>query len=276
MRWLMTAFLLLLWAGTAQANPLAITQLPPLQLEYGIYLGGLHVMDSTARFQPRPGAYNLRLHAAITGWLRKLLPWDADLDADGTVDAASLTPQRATILTRWQQKLQTVSFDFNGTAIAARFDPPQSANTKEYQAVPDALKQGAIDPLNGVMQVMAALADGKGCTQTIPIYDGHRRFDLVLHPAGERQLEASAYSSFHGIALRCRADLAMRAGSRKDREGSRFWEDETGGETASRPPIFIYLASPNPGLPPLPVRAETATPFGNVVVHLARIQAGGA
>src|SRR5262249_36494665 len=115
---------------------------------------------------------------------------------------------------------------------------------------------------------------GASCEQTVPIFDGHRRFDVLMKDSGTEKLEGGDYSFFNGMATKCQVDFAMRAGSRKDREGSHFWDDgKNGGST--RPPIYIYLAKVKNNLPPMPVRAETDTFFGSVMVHLTKIEGGG-
>jgi hypothetical protein len=59
----------------------------------------------------------------------------------------------------------------------------------------------------------------------------------------------------------------MISGEWKDAEHARFWkktETEPGRE-----PFHIWLASPDPRLPEIPVRLESGSIAGLVVVHLS-------
>lgn len=239
-----------------------------VQLGYAIYLGGLHVMDSATAFNHEGRAYTIQLKAGTQGFIRSLAPWDADVTSSGRLEDDRVAPQHSRIVTRWREEPKEVAFDFKkGERVQARFNPPQGSD--DHEKIPDDLLFGALDPLSGVLQVMASFAYGKGCQQIVPIFDGHRRFDLVLTPAGTENLGESDYSLYAGPADKCRADLTMRAGSRKDREGSRFWEDAKG--KSHRPAVHIYLAKVRDDLPPVPVLAETSTPLGGIAIHLTRI-----
>jgi hypothetical protein len=238
-----------------------------VQLHYTVFLGGLHVMNSNADFRRKGASYSIEMKAATHGLLRRLAPWNADLTSTGRMQKDQVRPTSGKITTTWQDNSKNVSFTYPGTkTVQVKFEPPQGED--KHEAVPESLKRDVLDPLNGIVQIMANFAYGKGCEQTVPVYDGHRRFDILLTDEGRQKLEGEDYSVFSGEAMKCKADLAMVAGSRKDREGSGFWEDNKGG---NRPPVYIYLATVNPKLPPLPVRAETSTVFGNVVIHLKQV-----
>jgi hypothetical protein len=269
------ALSILLLAGAFMASPPAQAAADPfanvnnLKLSFSVYLGGLHLMDSSADFKRKGQNYQLSMEAGTQGLTRVLVPWDADLDSAGNMKGGKIRPSKGVIVTNWEKKPARVEFKYaNGKQQKTLFDPQPDMNKNE--AVPDKLRQEALDPLNGIMQMMAGIAYGKGCQQTVPIFDGHRRFDVILKDAGEQQLDGDDYSVFTGMATKCQVDFAMRAGSRKDREGSRFWEDAK--NNGKRPPVYIYLAKVKDGLPMLPVRAETETFFGAVMVHLTDVE----
>lgn len=273
---LFLAALLLLCPVSGQATPQTdeLARLKNVQLEYGVYLGGIHVLTATTQFARTGQRYEVKLDAGTKGFLRSVAPWDANVTSKGRWVRQGFQPQHSTVLTRWQDDEKKVMLDFDTKGRAkAHFEPPEGEN--KHEDVPDDLLQGALDPLTGVVQMMASFAYGQGCEQVVPIFDGHRRFDLVLTELGDYPLTGGDYSVYSGNATKCEADLTMRAGSRKDREGSRFWEDAKGanGEKAgNRPPVYVYLAKVRDDLPAIPVRVETSTVFGSVMVHLQGIE----
>lgn len=254
----------------AEAKTDPLKNLKKIQLSYEVYLGGMHIMNSTATFMRNGPRYTMEMKAGTQGLLRSIAEWDADMTSTGRLEKEKVKPQRGTVVTKWQNEPKTVHFTFNGKkGVEVSFNPPENSN--KHEPVSAALKAGALDPLSSIVQIMARFAYGQSCEQKVPVYDGHRRFDLLLKDSGTEKLEGEDYSVFSGEALRCEADFTMIAGSRKDREGSRFWEDEKGKKT--RPPVYIYLGEVRPELPLLPVRAETSTILGNIMVHLKDITA---
>jgi hypothetical protein len=199
--------------------------------------------------------------------VRNLLPWDADLTSTGRIKRDQVVPQKSKVVTYWRDKPEGVVFEYKkekeGVRITPRFEPAKGKNK------PMDARLGELDPLTGILQMMASFSYGKGCEQQVPIYDGHRRFNVVLEEQGTEMLQGADYSSFSGEAVKCVVDFNMKGGSTSDREGSHFWDAVAGKK--DRPVIYIYLAEVRPDLPPLPVRAVTDTVFGGIVIHLSGI-----
>ena len=268
------------WAWPVQAAPLP--NVKNLHLSYSLYVGGIHAMDGVVGFTRAGVSYTINLHTGTQGFLRSLAPWDASLESKGRFSKAQLYPSVGNVLTYWKDKPYLVNFSFAKNTVKVKFTPREGDNN---EPVPPDMKVGALDPLSGVLQVISNIAyNGSDCNQTVPIYDGHRRFDLSLHNSGSETLDGEDYSVFSGEATRCIVDFEMRAGSRKDREGSNFWQDgtdhnspghhETWKGKSSRPPVYIFLGKVRDDLPELPVRAETSTIFGGIMIHLTKVEGG--
>lgn len=264
------------FAGVAQAG--TIPNVKNLRLSYSVYLGGLHAMDGVVAFTRVGGSYKIDLRTGTKGLLRSIAPWDAEVLSKGHIRQADLRPAGSKVLTYWKDKPNAVNFTFNKNIIKATFDPPEGDS--KNAPVPKEMTHGALDPLSGVLQIMANTTANEECQQTVPIYDGHRRFDLTLNDSGTEELDGEDYSVFTGTAQRCVVDFKMLAGSRTDREGSQFWQDGTDNNNrgkfggSSRPPVYIFLGKVRDDLPELPVRAETSTLFGAIMVHLTKVEGG--
>ncbi len=261
-------------AGQAFAG--TIPNVKNLRMSYSVYVGGIHAMDGVVEFTRFGSRYKIDLRTGTQGLLRRIAPWDAEVVSSGTIHKARLRPTSSRILTYWNDKPNAVRFTFVNKVARAVFTPPEDNSRNE--PVPQDMKRGALDPLSGVLQVFSNIIYHDECMQTVPVYDGHRRFDLVLSDSGSSRLDGEDYSVFSGTAQRCMVDFNMRAGSRIDREGSHFWQDGTGTPDlarfgkASRPPVYIFLGKVRDDLPELPVRAQTSTVFGAIMVHLTRVE----
>ncbi len=267
-RFFLLAACLVAPGAPAQAADDPFAGLRNVKLGYAIYLGGIHLMDSATTFTREGPSYKITMRAGTQGIVRALVPWDAELVSVGRMAGGAVWPGHGSIVTRWKDSPKTVEFEYaNGKAVKAVFIPPEGSG--KHEPVPKEMRENALDPLNGIVQLMSRFATGRGCMQEVPIFDGHRRFDVTLSDKGGQFLKGGNYSVFTGMAKKCEVDFTMRAGSRKDREGSRFWEDKKNKGT--RPPVYIYLGKVKDTLPPLPVRAETDTFFGAVMVHLVSV-----
>ena len=267
-------FLLALPCPAVAARDEAMMKTSPLKdvrdiyFFYEVYLGGLHAMDTAATFKRQGTRYSFAVKVGTKGFFRALAPWDADLISNGRIAKDKINPVSANVVTTWKEQVNSVAFKYNKKkSVEAVFVPPESRDN--HEAIPNEMLSQAYDPLNGIIQVMTNIAYGQGCTQNVPIYDGHRRFDFVLRDQGYAELKGEDYSVFTGQAQKCEADLTMQAGTRKDREGSKFWDDSQG--KGGRPPVYIYLGKVRDDWPNLPVRAETSTFFGNIMVHLKAV-----
>lgn len=264
------------FTGFAQAEQLP--NVKNLRLSYSVYLGGIHAMDGVVAFTRTGSSYKINLTTGTQGFLRHIAPWDAEISSRGRFAKAALRPSASNVMTKWNDKPYNVGFAFSKNKIKALFNPPEGDGNNEH--VPEEMKQGALDPLSGVLQVVSNTVYNGECNQSVPIYDGHRRFNLDLSNSGHEDLDGEEYSVFTGTAQRCIVDFKMLAGSRKDREGSHFWQDGTDNNNqgrwgkSSRPPVYIFLGKVRDDLPEIPVRAETSTVFGGIVAHLTKVEGG--
>ena len=115
--------------------------------------------------------------------------------------------------------------------------------------------------------MLAHVAIRNSCALPVPVFDGKRRFDITGRDGGYADTDAEDYGVYTGRARLCHVDFKMISGEWKDREHARFWpktETESGREA-----FHIWLASPVGGLPELPVRLESGSIAGLIVVHLS-------
>jgi hypothetical protein len=235
----------------------------PVRLGYRIYTGGFNVLDITIDLNIDPSAYRIDIGAETQGWIGKLLSWQSQSHSEGVLREGDPVPRTHRMSSVWRGEPRAVNLDYDGNGrVAFSAEPP--ADRDERDPVPAELTVNTLDPLSAVLGALTARQNGQVCTDTVPVFDGRRRYDMLFQPAGMVELKPSKYSLYAGPALRCQVRSKLIAG--KWRRGG--WQDESAG----RPPIELMVASVAADLPPIPVRLEGESRYGDVVIHLASME----
>lgn len=247
---------------------LSLAPLPALaqnwQLTYRVHVGGVAVLDARAQLALTGDRYSVAVDAATDGFLGRMFPWQTHSQSDGAVRPDGLAPARHTQVSTFRGKPRNVTLEYDGRGnVRAEVTPPPQDDDREL--VPESLRRTTQDPLSGVLTVLFAGLRGEGCGRKVPVYDGRRRYDMLFSDQGMQQVGQSRYSIFSGPARQCRVSYTPIAGYNRA-SGGAFWQRNPGPE--ERPPVDVWIAPVTPGGPPLPVRVETDSGFGGVVVHL--------
>lgn len=259
----------LLGAFPAQAKklkPSEIPVLPPILTTYDVYVGGLHLITSHIWFEQQKNAYHVVVKAKTRGLWGRFLPWNTVLDARGDINGKYLEPKAFYTRDEWKRKPKITTLKFDGRGdVVPDFDPPNTDKNREI--VTPEQRKGALDPASALLQMLAHVAIDQSCAVPVPVFDGKRRFDITGRDVGFHTTQSDGYGVYNGRARLCAADFEMISGEWKDREQARFWQ-KTPTERG-REPFLIWLASPAVGLPELPVRMESGSIAGLIVVHLS-------
>ncbi|WP_172428344.1 DUF3108 domain-containing protein [Azospirillum brasilense] len=234
------------------------------QLDYRVHVGGVAVLDARAELTLTEGRYSVQVNAATDGFLGRLFPWETQSLSVGTVGPDGVAPIRHTQSGVLRGSPRTVTLDYGADGrVRTQVSPPPEEEDRD--PVPVELTRQTRDPLSGVVDMLLAGLHGEGCQRTVPIYDGRRRYDMMFADRGMTMVGASRHSVFSGAARQCRVSHKPIAGyERTPRQA--FWQ--RGGGREERPPVDLWIAPVEGAGPPLPVRLETDSGFGGVVVHL--------
>ncbi|WP_200479952.1 DUF3108 domain-containing protein, partial [Azospirillum brasilense] len=258
-------------AGLVAGLGAAVTGLLPLpalaqrwQLDYRVHVGGVAVLDARAELTLTEGRYSVQVNAATDGFLGRLFPWETQSLSVGTVRSDGVSPIRHTQSGVLRGSPRTVTLDYGPDgSVRSQVSPPPAEEDRD--PVPENLTSQTRDPLSGVLEMLMAGLHGEGCQRTVPIYDGRRRYDMIFTDRGMTMVGASRHSVFTGAARQCRVSHKPIAGyERTPRQA--FWQ--RGGGREERPPVDLWIAPVKGAGPPLPVRLETDSGFGGVVIHL--------
>lgn len=276
-RLLLTILVTLLIAGNAQAKPhveikQTVPNLKPIVVTYDVYLGGVHFLTADVLFQEEKHKYHSVVKARTYGFWYKLLPWDTMLDASGDIVGDHLVPVDYKTRDVFKNKPKTSHLMFNDKGdVTSEFDPPSHDENREEVTAEQ--RRGSLDPVSGLLQMMASSAIQKNCVMTVPVFDGKRRFDISSVDSGSEEIDEQGYSVYKGPAHMCDATFNMVAGAWKQGETNGFWK--LNDKQAGREPFHIWLAPLSPDLPEMPVRLESGSVWGLIVMHLSQWRYAG-
>ncbi|WP_148219460.1 DUF3108 domain-containing protein [Azospirillum sp. B510] len=247
---------------TATASAIA----EPVRATYRVFVGGVTALDVVATLDVAGDRYRIAVSAVTGGTIGRLFDWRTDSQSDGHIQGGDLRPtsHSQTSQLRGEPRNVTLTYGTQGD-VTATVTPPPEADDRE--PVPPALQRDTLDPLTAVLDLLFTVGTRQSCTQSLPVFDGRRRYDMVFADVGPRIVNPSRNSIFSGIAQQCRVTYKPVAGYARSSSG-RFMQR---GNPADRPPVELWLAPVATGYPPLPVRLETDSDLGSVVVHLTGI-----
>ena len=192
--------------------------LPPLDLRYVIYWGGLRVADVALRYEEdAPAVYHAELNARTRGLADVLVQYLGDAQTQGLLSGGNgLAPvsYRADYRQRKATRSTVVNFDpetgnVTGIEMLKRGAPKQTE-------VPESLRVDVVDPLTAIFslrhQTAAALAGGPQ-RFSVGVFDGSRRYDL------EAQLLGRGTTNLDGRdhpVVQLRLDMVPLAGFDRD------------------------------------------------------------
>jgi hypothetical protein len=238
---------------TALLGPRVVSAQPDTILDYEVRYGPLQIMAMRTTTHVDDATYRTSTEVRTVGIAALLFPWQASSSTNGVRAADSMHPQhfRSTGEYRGERRVSEVDYDGSGT-VSTRLDPPPEADDRD--PVDPALQRETIDPLTaGVAAVMS------GCRGTFPVFDGRRRYDLVLSDLGDADTPRSRHTVYTGRARHCRVSIQALGGFRR----SAPYLDERPSQ------IDAWVASPQPGMVAVPVYLELSAPRGTLAIHLA-------
>ncbi|WP_192499275.1 DUF3108 domain-containing protein [Skermanella pratensis] len=235
-----------------------------VRLGYAIYAGGFEVLQASILLDIGRDDYEVEVSAETQGLIGTFFPWQNLSRSVGLLRDGEAAPRSHRQSGTWRGRERAVSLDYDGSGrVVADVRPPDDPS--ERDPVPPEMVPGTTDPLSAVLSVATGVASGRGCTGTVPVFDGRRRYDLNFRTLGDRQLAPNRYSVFSGPAVHCEVTSTVLAGQWK--------RDGAVTEQERRAPISLMLAPVVEGLPPVPVRLEGESRFGDVVMHLTSADA---
>lgn len=265
----LTGFARAALASTAFVHPAFADEAavkPAVALDYRIYIGGLEALNATATIGADAARYDIEIKAVTAGAIGKMLPWVVHIGSKGNVAGEVLQPVQHAQINNFQGKDRsvTLSYDGHGGFIDRKVMP--DAQEDQRDEVPPEMTRNTLDIVSGVMAGLRTVDRTGSCASRVPVFDGRRRFDLIYSDDGHETLDASAVAIFSGDALRCAVKVEPVAGFwRKNQK--KFFSRKVNGEDQVVP-IEVFIARVGSAKVEVPVRIESTSPFGPLVMNL--------
>ena len=226
---------------------------------YGVYGAGLHFGDVRLDITVRSSDYEMKgdgQSSALGGLIYK---WSGDTTSAGKLSKSGPQPSQYTLDYSGGDKHGDVRISFSGGAVSdVSTSPKKRPNPKKIPVTKEQLR-GVLDPMTGAFlraRPNLSNADLEVCDETIPVFDGKLRFDLVLVPKQQRRIERKTPNGYSGPAAVCGVKFAPISGFRPGDRGINFMsshEDEIEVWLVSLPNTALYL----------PYRISVPTAFGS-------------
>jgi hypothetical protein len=253
------------WCGRASAVLLAValqfsasrTAANEVTTEYDVRYGPLTILSLRATTESADGRYRATTEARTVGMVGMVFPWHASATTEGRFEAGGFRPRAHRSSGEYRGQRRSVEIDYGvGAAVVAVIEPPAADDYRD--AVPIGLQQETVDPLTATLSAIASQ-----CRGIVHVFDGRRRYDMQLIDLGDADVPRSRDMVYTGRARRCRSEMRPIAG---------FWSTEPRhDERPSR--LDSWVASPRPGLPPVPVYLELSNQRGTLSIHLTGVSA---
>ncbi len=253
-RWAWEAAAALL-AGPGLAAPAAAA---PLVLHYEAYAAGFPVVGFDFRVNESGAGYALDGAVRTEGLLRLFYRLDMRTETEGRIGGSQLRPLFHEQHLRVRGKDRQARLDYPGDgSVATALVPPEDKGRPKPSPAQIA---HTIDPLTALLAMGREVAGAGRCQGRFAVYDGRRRYDLVLADEGTEKLERSPAYAYAGEVRRCSVAAVKIAGFSWDQDYSPHTTDGR-----------VWFAAPRPEAPALPVRIDFGSSWGFVSVRLTGI-----
>lgn len=148
---------------------------------YGIYVGGIKAGEVTLEAATRPDAYVAEATFRTAGIVAFFVEEHWRGQTEGHIGSDELVPLRyhSRQFREEGDRQRSVTFS-DGDPIAVSADPPMD---EEPWSIDVADQAGAVDPVTGVLSILAPAPGPTMCDRRIEIYDGKHRFAFDIGPA---------------------------------------------------------------------------------------------
>jgi Protein of unknown function (DUF3108) len=264
--WLIPAVLALLITQDSPAAQTKPSEADRLGLTYEVYSGGFHVLTVDLDLSFARQRYDVTTRLQTAGFLSWLVSWSQISESAGLVDGTGLAPERYRSEGEFRGRRRAIEIDYDAGQVSAVKVEPPSRGDEDRDEVTEAQRREAVDPLAAILGAIHRLSAGQPCEGRLRVFDGRRRYDLVLTDRGTRPLRESRIAAFAGDALQCDFVFEQIAGHIRR---------PTDPEVAQRRLQSGRVYSARSGGPLMtPVRIELDSEWGMTVAHLREMRNG--
>jgi hypothetical protein len=236
-----------------------------LDASYTISFARIPVGEITATAVFGQNEYAISAHASAGGVLKALLvDGKASISTQGTINGDHPVPTTFTskIVSSAETSDVTMALDEGGNVKELTATPPPSA---DRVPVTNSNRQGIVDPLTALLFSATAAGEGlsqEACRRTLPIFDGHQRYDLKL--AFKRMDKMTAEKGYAGPVVVCSVSYEPIAGHRANIPLVKYLSEGRQMELALAPIAGTRLLAP--------FRLSVVSTLANLMIEANRFE----
>jgi len=235
-----------------------------LDASYTISFARIPVGEITATAVFGESEYAMSARARAGGVLKALLvDGEASFSTQGTIKGGHPVPTTFTskIVSNTETSDMTMVLDEGNVKELAATPPPSS----DRVPVTNSNRQGIVDPLTAMLFSAAAAGEGlspEACRHTLPIFDGHHRYDLKLR--FKRMDKVTAEKGYAGPVVVCSVSYEPIAGHRANIPLVKYLSEGREMEIALAPIAGTRLLAP--------FRLSVVSTLANLMIEANRFE----
>jgi Protein of unknown function (DUF3108) len=239
---------------------------------YRVDLGSFNLGDFRLTTVFRGDDYEMRGEGRFSILQGLVYEWNGTTASTGRVTSAGPEPAMyALSFSDGGRKTEQLRMTFGSRAVTQiSIYPDKRPNERTIPVTKEQL-EGVLDPMSGAFLSAHSEnpnGDLKVCNQTLPLFDGRQRFDLVLTPKRAVNVQRSTPTGYAGPAVICQVKFIPIAGYQPDNPGIRLMSQTNEIEVWLIPVrgTFMYV----------PYRIVLPTPVGYGTALVTSIEVAGA
>jgi hypothetical protein len=186
-----------------------------LEARYSISMTGIPVGKSAWTVSIGSDVYSVTASGGAAGILSILMTGEGDVETSGKIQNGRLVPTsfKSSVIEDHDNVDLRMTLD-NGVATTVELKEPPPGSDR--LPIADGHRRGIVDPLTALLIHNVGAGDvlaADGCNRILAIFDGRRRYDLLL---SFKRIDHLADKEYQGEVLVCNAILRPIAGHRAE------------------------------------------------------------
>jgi Protein of unknown function (DUF3108) len=211
----------------AQAEDTAATA-SRIVVVYRVDLAGFNLGDFRLTTTFHGPAYEMRGEGRFSVLDGLILDWRGTTASAGNLTTAGPKPAMYALNYVGGDDNGQIRMTFDGGAVTEISQVPHKRPNPHVIPVTKEQLEGVLDPMSAAFLYTRSdnpNGDLKVCNQTIPVFDGEQRFDLVLTPKQAVRVTKNGSGGYSGPAAICRVKFIPLGGYRPDNPGIRLMSE---------------------------------------------------
>jgi hypothetical protein len=151
-----------------------------MSLLYEVYSGGFHVLNFELDLALAPESYDITARINSAGFVGWFLAWRQTSESQGRLGPETVSPVSHRSEGEVRGRRRSVEIDYQaGTVSEVRVEPPAREDEGRDEVSVERRRE-AMDPISSILSAIRRISAGQGCGGRLPVFDGRRRYDLVL------------------------------------------------------------------------------------------------